>query len=160
MLLTGSSLLSHPPRVGKKSVILASGVLGDWAPLFPFQKRAPPPPGTTSVTSHRCGRQGSAEPLSHPGKLWLGEETPRSFLRQGPQIPDSTGLSRQLHLASCQEEGPRRAPGSGKAPGGGSRVTAGKARWKSPQELGEGAGMKSSGVKRKGERDWCSRIIA
>ena len=46
--------------------------------------------------------------LSHLGKLWLGEDTPRSFLRQGPQIPDSTGLSRQLHLASCQEEGPRR----------------------------------------------------
>lgn len=39
-------------------------------------------------------------------------------------------------------------------------MTAGKARWKSPQELGVGAGMKSSGVKRKGERDSCSRITA
>lgn len=92
---------------------------------------------------------------------WGGDA--RSFLRQGPQIPDSTGLSRQLHLASCQEEGPRRrAPESGKAPGGGSRVTAGKARWKSPKELelGVGAGMKSSRVTRKRKRDSWSRTTA
>lgn len=54
---------------------------------------------------------------------------------------------RPLHLASCQEEGPmKRAPESGKAPVGGSRLTAGKARWKSPRELeGEGGDERQQG---------------
>lgn len=49
--------------------------------------------------------------------MWTGKERPSLPLRQGLQIPVSTGLSQQLHLASCQKEGQRRRPPkSGKAP--------------------------------------------
>lgn len=160
LLLTGNSLLSHPPRVGKKSVILASGVLetGHSTSFSHFRSglrflQEPP------VTSHRCGRQGSAEPLSHLGKLWLGGGHAPFFSGRGrrSQIPQAP--SWQLHLASCQgggaeEEGPR----VWKGPRGGSRRTAGKAGG-NLTGVGVGAGMKSS-VKRKGERDSCSRITA
>lgn len=146
LFLTCRTSLSHPPRVRKKSVTLARGVLGDWSQhlFFPISDM-----GSSSSRNH----------LGYESQLWVtgvcgatrkvvdGEGMPQPSLRQGRQILDSTGLSQQLHLASCQEEGPRRAPESRKAPVGGGRLTAGKARWKCPQEGMKGRAAGLSGRK-------------
>lgn len=108
-------------------MILARGVLGDWSQhLFSHFRRGlcllqESPQFLVTAMGYRGLQSHSATPES----CELGRRLP-VLLRQGLQIPDFAGLSQQLHLASCQEEGPRRrAPESGKAPAGGSRLTAG-----------------------------------
>lgn len=85
------------------------------APLSLLQKWAVPAAGITCDSSHP-GSAAPAAPRSHPGEWWAGEGTPVLLSGRGPQVPGSTGLSQQLHLASRQGEGPRRRARSRERP--------------------------------------------
>lgn len=82
LFLTGSSSLSHQPRVGKKSVVLARGVLGDRSQhlFFHFRTGLRLLQESPQLLVTAVGYRGLLELPSHPGKLWIGEEIPSVLL--------------------------------------------------------------------------------
>lgn len=87
------------------------------APLF-LLRGGPASAGVTCGESQLCSADPAA-PRGHRESLHWGAGGPRSCSLAGaPQVPDSTGLSQQLHLASRQGVGPRGGPGVGRGPNG------------------------------------------
>lgn len=92
-----------PTQNGTLSVTLTRGMLDDCSHYLLFQKWTLPPSKIASVTALNDRGLSSEPPATR--KWEQPGDAPVS------QIPDSTGLSQQLHLASCQKEVPEgRAP--------------------------------------------------